>query len=288
MSDSKHPRVESVAAVAAADGTNTQAARTPLSPRHADAAAAAMAAVVLPSLPSHSPVTMLYPHALESIFAFASVKELAALMAVSRSWQSGVMSMRPLALRIVYPRALRGLFASRLRRHVAHIGEVDWRALIGVDSLLALAERMPHLRSLHVELDFLPSAPLKFPRQLSQFSMECGGASAMAGFIGRAMVSLAQQAPLLEQMGIRYRSRNHIDLTPLASMSQLRQLDLSELRISQQQQVQPLRNMSQLEVLCLRQSWLLPELWLLDTPCASQRFECPGTWWTRRRSATRW
>ncbi len=62
----------------------------------ASAAAAHSATAAAAAASTSSPASMLYSHALESIFAFCSLKELAALMSVSRSWQWSVLRMRPI------------------------------------------------------------------------------------------------------------------------------------------------------------------------------------------------
>ena len=48
------------------------------------------------SAAAQPPAARLYKHALESIFAFLSLKELSAVLAVSHSWSSAVDSMRSL------------------------------------------------------------------------------------------------------------------------------------------------------------------------------------------------
>ena len=49
---------------------------------------------------TRSAASLLYTHALESIFAFASLRELAAVLRVCRSWRAAVLSMRPIEARL--------------------------------------------------------------------------------------------------------------------------------------------------------------------------------------------
>ncbi len=92
---------------------------------------------------------MLYAHALESIFAFATLRELAALMSICRKWQAAVLSMQPAALSLIssdfcyrYHRreidTMTPLCALRLRCHVAHLGSLLVRVKL-VDCLGAAA-----------------------------------------------------------------------------------------------------------------------------------------------------
>src|SRR4051794_18779119 len=74
------------------------------------------------------PATVLYSHALQSIFAFATLKELVALMSVSKEWHSAVLCMRPSSLHIHAnwtEEQLLLLCASRVRRHISSIGDAS-------------------------------------------------------------------------------------------------------------------------------------------------------------------
>ncbi len=97
--------------------------------RHSNASALTARVAKVPS-----PAGMLYAHALESIFAFATLQELSRLLAVCRGWQAAVLSLRLQALSwsidSAYTPALQEhrmdtvalISASRLRRHISHIG----------------------------------------------------------------------------------------------------------------------------------------------------------------------
>ncbi len=95
---------------------------------------------------------MLYSHALESIFGCCSLKELAALMAVCRSWQSSVLRMRPIEGRcfISSGASVEPMCASPLIRHVAHVKQPVKTTPLEAQPFNLLALRLPHLQSLDV------------------------------------------------------------------------------------------------------------------------------------------
>jgi hypothetical protein len=73
--------------------------------------------------PRPSPASRLYSHALESIFAFFTLRELAAIVCVCRDWQVSVFRMRPINCRIKTRdmRWVKKQTSSLLRRHIAHM-----------------------------------------------------------------------------------------------------------------------------------------------------------------------
>jgi hypothetical protein len=147
-------------------------------------------------------VTHLYAHVLESIFAFASLTQLGVLMSVCRSWQSAVLSMKPLTFSIYNDDErndpsgeilVAALCASRLRRHVTElIKDRDFDVAFHMGrsenipstppaaSMQLLALHMPHLTSLQlIELldlsqDQLPTFPvLSLPAGLRKLRFSC-------------------------------------------------------------------------------------------------------------------
>ena len=126
----------------------------------------------------HAPVSRLYRHALESIFAFCSLKDLGSIMAVSRDWQAAVQSMAPIGSAFISARlafksfvaqhvALRALCmansnsnsaagsGSRLCRHVGQfICTHSWRHCHRLSplALLELSQLLPQLTALRCEL----------------------------------------------------------------------------------------------------------------------------------------
>jgi hypothetical protein len=127
-------------------------------------------------------VYRLCSYALERIFAFATVAELGRVCGVCRSWQSGVLVMRPIEGSAVFPSAYRPatrapieqMCASRLRRHVSSLLGTDRKlpvCCLTTKRLQLLAEHLPHLHSLQVHvcvptLDMLSC--VFFPLQLRQ------------------------------------------------------------------------------------------------------------------------
>jgi hypothetical protein len=96
---------------------------------------------------SSSPVTRLYRHALESIFAFCSLSELSTMLQVSKEWAAAVHSMRPLDAAHFDVLSLPRVCASRLSRHV---GSLRWSPQSpSVDALSVLSLHLPHLHTLH-------------------------------------------------------------------------------------------------------------------------------------------
>ena len=72
------------------------------------------------------PPPRLYKHALESIFAFLNLPELARVSATSRDWSAAVQSMRPIGVRISAQKvSFRTMRNSRLTRHVSAIYKIQ-------------------------------------------------------------------------------------------------------------------------------------------------------------------
>ncbi len=205
----------------------------------------------------HSPVVILYADALESIFAFGSLKELAVLMAVCRDWQAAVLSLKPSKLAQRFATGSSNhvvtlLCASRLRRHVAHIE----RGYTGTPYLSAthasphlLTQHMPHLLSLSAEMNECRQ-PLCFPHQLHTLRLYLQGSP--SGNSISASLTIIAQPPSLEELHFDFpqgEDSSSVSVAPLISMSQLRNLDVSRLYHLSDAQVAQLGQMSQLEVL---------------------------------------
>ena len=109
-------------------------------------------AVAPVAAPAAAPVARLYRHAVESIFAFASVAVLAALLCVSRERRAAVSSMAPCKLERDGSRKdeLPQLCASPLARHIHELGMYDGQPASADVALLC--SRMPHLMELNVRL----------------------------------------------------------------------------------------------------------------------------------------
>jgi len=125
-------------------------------------AGSAAAAAASPS------IRLLHRHALESVFAFCSLSELAAIIAVAREWQAAVLRMAPLGLRLngCSSKQMALLCHSPLRRHVAFLdclGSCD--IFVSPERIHLMSHRLPQLRELTVTVrPPMPSGvALQFP-----------------------------------------------------------------------------------------------------------------------------
>ena len=133
MSSQSRPRPEDTAAGAAAAAGSAASAPEAKRPRHfhkrpnqheSDAAAAAAATVQ----PSRGP--QLHRHALESVFACLTLRELNRSLAVSRDWLAAVGSMRSIGATVLDGRlddltlhtCVAPMCASLLARHIGTVG----------------------------------------------------------------------------------------------------------------------------------------------------------------------
>jgi len=126
-------------------------------------------AVVAPAAPS------LYRHALESIFAFCTLDELAAVSAVSCGWQAAVLNMAPLQCEMSADSDLARVVEmcrAPLRRHVSNVdcGRGNSDPVHASQFLPLLAQHMPHLRELSALL-LLTEPLLTFPLQLTSLEL---------------------------------------------------------------------------------------------------------------------
>jgi hypothetical protein len=123
---------------------------------------------------------VLYRHALECIFAFSSLADLARISAVSLDWSSAVLRMPSARVKFILPSAsgrfLLSASESKLARHIIEIGAASGCSpAVHIDcaSLSIISQRMPQLERLSVDL-ILPQdasaaaavASLEFPRRL--------------------------------------------------------------------------------------------------------------------------
>jgi hypothetical protein len=129
--------------------------------------------------PPFAAVRLLYRHALESIFAFSSLTELAAVFRVSKGWSAAVHSMRPLDGQVGYmgsiqPSVLQLLWSSRLARHVGSLSNlwpIDAPPLSDA-ALVEVAQRMVNLRSLSWKVGVAGAAvSLVFPARLRELRL---------------------------------------------------------------------------------------------------------------------
>jgi len=209
---------------------------------------------------------MLYLHALESMFAFCSLPELAALMCVNRSWQASVLHMRPIAaahVQVQHP------MQARLLRHVAHLvlrynEDAWWSPSVSDAPLAQLTQQMPHLHSLDVCAECEGKVRLIFPARLRSLTLRLRdrrfpypAIPALEEQMASAVEAVGQLAGLTDLM-LDLPERCAPSLQPLKAMAQLRRLDLSKQHCSSAAEsaadIAVLRQMSQLHELVLLSS----------------------------------
>ena len=196
-------------------------------------------------------VSLLYPHALQSIFAFVSLSELAQLMAVSRDWQANVLRTKGANCQLLpiaaQKQALRAAMASRLRSLVTSVGSGECDEYIGCDGGLAaeLVDRFPQLRALHVEIQSIPYPILQLPQHLRELTLLLKAGS-IAAYLNASLEAAAAQ--LHELTFLRVNTGDDVSFASLRHMLQLRCLILIG-RSLNDLQCQQLRQLSQLEEL---------------------------------------
>ena len=215
-------------------------------PQQSDAAARA---------PPAASAVILHRHALESIFAFLGLSDLAAALRVSRDWTGAVGSMRRLELQVGCPASealVVEMAQSAMGRHVAGLEGVR----LDAETLGALAARMAHLRHLHGELKLWPAAPLAFPANLRHLDIQLFDRPDAAPT--NALIRVIARLPLLEQLRLRtYTFAQRISFAPLTEMLPLRRLDVGCMAGPadfSEEQVDELRALPRLQQLCVPMS----------------------------------
>ncbi len=202
------------------------------------------------AVPSVSPVSMLYSHALESIFAFCVLTELAALLAVSRDWRSSVLKMRPIEGRLcIVSHLIKQMCASPLRRHVIGITQHVATDRIGRGAFKLLSKKMPHLQSLQFAASCSGPDALLIPARLRELSLTMNKSDFDSPLILEA--TLAQIVRLPELTALTFSSACtvwNVSIAPLLAMAQLRKLDLNDAFVSSDT-VAVLRQLGQLHKL---------------------------------------
>jgi hypothetical protein len=162
-------------------------------------------------------VPRLYRHALESVFAFCELKELAALLRVSKEWAAAVLSMRSLKA-LVVSKALLSVCASRLSRHIHTLYRPS---PLSPTDLSLLARQLPHLHCLRCSFRDHPSM-LVFPARLRELSVQFEPSSPGALFSKRqlrdidAVIAVISALPMLESLTLSAIKATSCCLTPLA------------------------------------------------------------------------
>lgn len=94
--------------------------------------------------PSSSPISRLYRHALESIFAVLTLRDLHSVLQVNKEWCSTVDRMPSIGASVMLPRPV-ACCRSSLTQHVSHCTGCGSAP---VSYFTEIAERMPRLSSL--------------------------------------------------------------------------------------------------------------------------------------------
>jgi hypothetical protein len=140
----------------------------------------------------------LYRHALESIFSFCSLSDLAPLLGVSKNWSTALNSMRPLDAEIDanLPDASFELLYTSESPLIRHVSCLTWHASsLTVQRLADLSARLTNLRSL--ECSFAADGPaVVFPPRSRILALHFEPLeSASAHQLDPAIVGISAQLP---------------------------------------------------------------------------------------------
>jgi hypothetical protein len=176
----------------------------------------------------------LHRHALETVFAFCSLRELAAVLEVSKDWTAAVGSMRPLGVDLPSTAADAWLLQFCLSPLPRHVSKADiWRFPLSCWSLYHLKQRMPNLEELNCSFEG-SWLPLMFPVRLRKLSLRFQAAADIAvpfsdkqhRELDEAIVAIAA-LPLLDELSLSANKANSCCLTPLTTVLSLRKLWLT-------------------------------------------------------------
>jgi hypothetical protein len=176
----------------------------------------------------------LYRHALESIFAFATLGDLHSLCSVCRHWLQAVSTMRSIdatAPLRYEPEYMALLCASRLILHIAVAGSATYPEYLSLtgDKLSLLLRSAPRLRELHWQLD---------PYDLSDLPQLSGQLKMLQMKVSRSEPEVIAQLVPLQQLesltlkldGTQLADINFASLQRMRSLQQFSLLDILEAR----------------------------------------------------------
>ena len=219
------------------------------------ASSAADANAQPPRAPAAAAAVTLHLDALESIFAFLDLSELAAALRVASGWLVAVDSMRRLELEISQPREQQLVTVARsaMGRHVTSLGSVGFILPVDAATLSVLADRMAHLRALSCRLRLPPpgpAEPLAFPSNLRRLGIDLASLNARHH---NAAVSAISRLPLLDELDIELSMLNpQFSFAPLAALPRLRCLNVwgiaGKLSDAQVDQLRALPHLQELNV----------------------------------------
>jgi hypothetical protein len=191
---------------------------------------------------------VLYTHALESIFAFATLAELAVLMCVSKKWRAAVLSMGTLGFHAVaYCAQIALMCASPLRRHVSSMKA--WLIRGDIIDINCIASYLPYLEQLEVTLR--NHASPRYSPSLRSLTLACIGLED-DGALQRS-INAIPALPHLERLVLDDTGDTEpttltdaVSFAPLVGAPQLTALELGNLLLSHAH-AQQLRNVHGLQ-----------------------------------------
>jgi hypothetical protein len=215
-----------------------------------------------PSMPSPllAVAVRLHRHALESVFAFCSLEELAPLLRVSKEWTAAVQTMRPLGAVALSKSPLQLICASRLSRHIGslHCECLPSSSAEASQSLLSSA-RLSHLHSLTLTMTDTWSL-LVLPTRLRHLHVRF----LLSGYVAAAQnlrdldaaVAVIAALPMLESLTLYVAGASTCCLTPLTNAPALHTLvlDLHDGVFRSPRNIAALRNMPHLRSLAFQPS----------------------------------
>jgi hypothetical protein len=187
-----------------------------------------------PTTSPPSTAARLYRHALESVFAFCSLRELASLLCVSKEWSNAVRSMRSLAVVIDCSSDESRLLLLCMSPLAAHVGTLKESSNItqSLAALHVLAFRLPHLHNLQYSM-MGSWMPLIFPARLRTLSLRLQAkVDVFAPFSDKqhhdlnAAIRIVATLPLLEELTLAALGARSCCLAPLVQAPSLRSLHL--------------------------------------------------------------
>jgi len=181
---------------------------------------------------SDNPLPYLYKNALESIFVFLDLGELATVLAVDRAWNRAVSSTRSISSSWVCPNnsalPVVDICASPLARH---IGSLRVDESTSPESIYLMHLSMPHLRELSCQLSTKINGAIHFPRDLCTLSLRVKPLTAMGDI--KKLILAASRLSGLESFtfhGPTQDSMDLLDLSPFAATTSLRSIHTDQRR----------------------------------------------------------
>ncbi len=141
--------------IASTHSLSTIAMATNDTSEHANSASHAATSAHAADVVATSSQPPLYRHAVESIFAFASLADLAALLSVCKDWRAAVASMAPCRFTFILNNASQGKLAACCLSSLArHIGELQqWEEkVVSVQQMALICSTLKNLTCINAAL----------------------------------------------------------------------------------------------------------------------------------------